>query len=215
MRALPSCLAALLCCWLLSAGAFAHAQERFFPFDGTVASEGQTRTLEGTALAHVLVDEEDHLLELQLTAEAGAITLALRLLTRQRVLTPGTYDATAPRGSIETIEDGFADLPADRFVTLAAFNTDTTTTRLQVVSGTLTIGEVTPIAELDDLPGDLTQEAVEASAFTHVIDGAVTYEMAMPQGTVYTIKGSFTALETLQEAAAGAAPMEPHGGHAH
>ena len=215
MRFLPSCLSALLCCWLLSAGAVAHAQDPYFPFSGTMASEGQTATFEGTALAHVLVDDDDHLLELQLTAEAGAVTLMLRLLTRQRVLTPGTYDAAAPRGAIETIEDGFADLPADRFVTLGAFKTDSTTTRLQVASGTLTISEVTPVSARDDLPGGLTPEAVEAAAFTHVIDGSVTYNLMTPEGTSYTIDGSFTALETLQEAGTGQAPVDAHGDHAH
>ena len=214
MRFLPY-LSALLCYWLLSAGAIAHAQDPYFPFRGTMASEGQTATFEGTALAHVLVDDDDHLLELQLTAEAGEVTLMLRLLTRQRVLMPGTYDAAAPLGAIETIEDGFADLPADRFVTLAAFKTDSTTTRLQVTLGSLAISEVTPVRALDDLPGGLTPEAVEAAAFTHVIDGSVAYDMKTPEGTPYTISGSFTALETLQEAGTGQAPVDAHGDHAH
>ncbi|NBB86803.1 MAG: hypothetical protein GVY12_11385 [Bacteroidetes bacterium] len=215
MRFLPSCLSVVLCCWLLGAGAITYAQDPYFPFSGTLTSEGQTATFEGTALAHVLVDNDDHLLELQLTAEAGEANVMLRLLTRQRVLTPGTYDAGASLGAIETIEDGFTDLPADRFVTLAAFQTDATTTRLQVASGTLTISEVTPVSARDDLPGGLTPEAVEAAAFTHVIDGSVTYDLTTPEGTPYTIDGSFTALETLQEAGTGEAPVDAHGDHSH
>jgi len=215
MRVFLSCLSVLVCCGLLSAGGAVHAQAPFFPFAGTIASEGQTATLKGTALAHVLVDDDDHLLELQLTAEAGAVTVMLRLLTRQRALTPGTYDATAPLGAIETIEEGFADLPAGRFVTLATFKTDAATTRPEVASGTLTIRDVTPVSALDDLPGGLTPEAAEAAAFTHVIDGAVTYDMITPEGTPYTISGSFTALETLQEAGTGEAPVSSHGAHAH
>lgn len=215
MRALSFYLSALLCCWLLSGGAVADAQDLYFPFEATVASEGQTATFEGSALAHVLVDDDNHLLELQLTAEAGEVTLMLSLLSRQRTLAPGTYDAAAPLGDIETIDDGFADLPADRFVTLATFMTSPTTTRLWVVSGALTIREVTPVGAVDDLPGGLTKESVEETAFTHVIEGSVTYDMMTPGGTAYTISGSFTALETLQEAGAGDAPVDSHGSHSH
>ena len=207
------CFTVVLCCGLLSGGA--QAQDLYFPFEATVASEGQTASFEGSALAHVLVDEDDHLLELQLTAEAGEVSLMLSLLTRQRALAPGTYDAAASLGDIETIDDGFADLPEDRFVTLAAFTTNPAITRLRVASGTLTIHEVTPVHEVDDLPGGLTKEDVDEAPFTHVAHGSVTYEMETPEGTAYNVTGSFRALETLQEAGAGDAPVHSHGGHAH
>jgi len=196
----------------------ANAQAPYFPFEAEVTSEGNVASFSGSALAHVLIDEDDHLLELQLSAEAGEVTLLISLLTKQRTLAPGTYDAAAPLGDIETIEDGFRDLPEDGFVTLAGFSTNPSTTRLSVEEGTLTIYSVTPLTEVDDLPADLSAEDLQDGPLTHLIEGEVNYRMKTPGGTEYRISGSFKALETVQEAADGDAPVDSHHhhhGHSH
>ncbi len=193
------------------------AQQLYFPFEASVTANEAETSYEGSALAHVLRDDDEHLVELQLTGHAGERSLILSLLARQPGLELGTYDATAPIDDIRTIQDGFERLPVDAFVTLAGFSTNPRNERLSVESGELVIEKVTDVAELTDLPGDLTPEALEELPITNLVEGSITYTLRGEDGTTYRVSGSFKALETVQDASDEEGPLHghPHGGHSH